>query len=121
MTTNESPVSTAQANSVGPKIKTILNQIRDLFLDKVERLKDKDDGNYYWKIKDHISGADIDKGEYLLMDVSRIFREAGIKNNDKYYRKMSRMVAYIRLDYVPTSLEVLIKEYEDNERKKDNV
>lgn len=119
MTINENQVNAAQANSIGPKIKTILNQIRDLYLDKVERLKDEDDGNFYWRIKDHITGADIDKGEYLLNNVARIYREAGIKNVDRYYRKMSRMVAYIRMDYVPTSLEVLIKEYEDNERKKD--
>lgn len=103
---------------VGQKITTILDSIRDLFLDKVERLRDEDEG-VYWKIKSNIPGSDIDRAECLLNDVARLYRESGVLNVNPYYKKMSRMTAYIRMDYVPCTMDEILKELDDHLKKED--
>lgn len=103
---------------VEQKVIVILDSIRDIFLDKVERLVDEDDGSHYWKIKENIPGSDIDAAEHLLNDVCRLYREHGMLNSgNKYYRKMSRMTAYIRMDYVPCTIDELLKELDGHEAK----
>lgn len=104
-------------DEIEARVRTKLDLIKALFLHKVERLKDDEDGEFYYKIRDHISKADIDAADSLLIDVAKIYRDAGLKNRNKYYRKMSRMTAYIYMDYVPCTLDELLTELDTHERK----
>ena len=92
----------------------ILKSIKELYLDKVEKKIDEDDGEVFWTKKGFIPGSDIDRGERLLNEVAALYRNAGIRNNNPGYRKYSRLVAHIRMDFLPKSLTEMLEELEEH-------
>lgn len=90
--------------------KQILKEIKELYLDKVEKNIDEEDGEVFWVKKGFIPNRDIDAGELLLNSVAKLYRDAKLPNRSEKYRKYSRMVAHIRLGFLPKSLTELLEE-----------
>ncbi len=95
-------------------VNEILTIIKELILDKVEKVDD-DDGGYFWIKKDYIHPRVIDECEVYLNQCARIYRTFGVKNTNKKYRKYSQLVAHVRLDFLPKSLKEVLEELETHE------
>lgn len=92
----------------------ILRTIKELYLHKVQKNVDDEDGEIFWTKKGFIPGDDIDEGERLLNSVAELYRVAGIPNTNPKYRHYSRLVAHIRMDFLPKSLTECLEELEEH-------
>ena len=94
-----------------------LKTIKLLILDKVEKKIDDEDGEFYWVKKDYIPGSDIDTCEVILNDCAKVFRLNHLPNLNEKYRFYSRLVAHIRMDFLPKSLTEVLSELVTHEKE----
>lgn len=91
----------------------ILGSIKSLILDKVERKIDDEDGEYYWTKKSNLLSSVIDDCEVRLNQVAGLYRQARLANYNPKYKHYSRLVAHVRMDFLPKSLTEMLTELKD--------
>ncbi len=104
--------------NIDEEVDETLKIIKEMILDKVEKVDDED-GGYFWVKKEFIPGRTIDECENLLNGCARVYRLSRIKNTNPKYRKYSQLVAHIRMDFLPKSLTEMLEELEVHESKED--
>lgn len=88
-------------NKIEKQVGKELRKISKLLREKVDTRVDSE-GDYYWVAKSKISNDLIGQCEDILNDCARIYRNANQSNLSEKYHLFSRMVANVRIDFVPS-------------------
>jgi len=99
-------------------LKTEVSQILKKALTEVDFEKhlvrlDDDDGGFYWALapRTKLTYAMVDKLDDALIACVKLYQAAGVVNNNRYYKKVARMVHYAMSELeAKQSLEHTIEE-----------
>jgi hypothetical protein len=103
---------------VNRKLKTALTQVD--FQKELVRVDDED-GNYYWTLRPRtkLTLNLLNTIDDVLIQCAKLYRDAGIRNKNKYYAKVARMVHYAMDELeakqsLEHTIEEMMGEFNDN-------